>query len=107
MLVGKFVEFSAKLVLDEKAVLGMPIILGIFTIITGLFIIIIFLTIVLSIYSLVNWYIFARGLQAVPKDSIFRLLASEISEDSVIQDCNAIKLREQSYSEIGSISSEV
>ncbi|MFX0185046.1 MAG: hypothetical protein ACFE95_18335, partial [Candidatus Hodarchaeota archaeon] len=34
---GKFVEFSAQLVLDEKAVLAMPIILSIFTIITGFF----------------------------------------------------------------------
>ncbi len=34
---GKFVEFSARLVLDEKAVLVMPIFLGIFSIITGFF----------------------------------------------------------------------
>lgn len=34
---GKFVEFSAQLVLDEKAVLAMPIFLGIFSIITGFF----------------------------------------------------------------------
>ncbi|MHA2224503.1 MAG: hypothetical protein ACXAC8_04830 [Candidatus Hodarchaeales archaeon] len=34
---GKFVEFSAQLVLDEKAVLAMPILLGIFSIITGFF----------------------------------------------------------------------
>lgn len=34
---GQFVEFSAQLVLDEKAVLGMPILLGLFTIVTGFF----------------------------------------------------------------------
>ena len=34
---GKFVEFSAKLVLDEKAVLAMPILLGIYSTITGFF----------------------------------------------------------------------
>lgn len=34
---GKFVEFSAQLVLDEKAVLAMPILLGIYSIITGFF----------------------------------------------------------------------
>ena len=34
---GKFVEFSAKLALDEKAVLVFPIIMGLFTLITGLF----------------------------------------------------------------------
>lgn len=34
---GQFVEFSAQLVLDEKAVLAMPIFLGIFSIITGFF----------------------------------------------------------------------
>jgi hypothetical protein len=34
---GKFVEFSAQLVLDEKAVLAMPILLGIYSTITGFF----------------------------------------------------------------------
>lgn len=34
---GQFVEFSAQLVLDEKAVLAMPIFLGIFSIVTGFF----------------------------------------------------------------------
>jgi hypothetical protein len=34
---GKFVEFSARLVLDEKAVLAMPLLLGIYTTITGFF----------------------------------------------------------------------
>ncbi|MFX0205174.1 MAG: hypothetical protein ACFFDT_04250 [Candidatus Hodarchaeota archaeon] len=34
---GQFVEFSAQLVLDEKAVLAMPILLGFYTIITGFF----------------------------------------------------------------------
>ena len=33
---GRFVEFSAQLVLDEKAVLGMPILLGLFSSFTGL-----------------------------------------------------------------------
>ncbi|OLS16699.1 MAG: hypothetical protein HeimC3_52090 [Candidatus Heimdallarchaeota archaeon LC_3] len=34
---GKFVEFSAQLVLDEKAVLWMPILLGLFTMFSGFF----------------------------------------------------------------------
>ncbi len=34
---GKFVEFSAQLVLDEKAVLAMPFFLGIYSTITGFF----------------------------------------------------------------------
>ncbi|MFX1515044.1 MAG: hypothetical protein ACFFC6_01965 [Promethearchaeota archaeon] len=34
---GQFVEFSAQLVLDEKAVIAMPILLGIYSIITGFF----------------------------------------------------------------------
>jgi len=34
---GKFVEFSAQLVLDEKAVLAMPFLLGIYSTITGFF----------------------------------------------------------------------
>jgi hypothetical protein len=34
---GKFVEFSADLVLDEKAVLWMPILLGLFTMFSGFF----------------------------------------------------------------------
>lgn len=34
---GRFVEFSAKLILDEKALLGLPVIFGIFTLITGFF----------------------------------------------------------------------
>ena len=34
---GRFVEFSAQLVLDEKALLGAPVILGIFTLVTGFF----------------------------------------------------------------------
>ena len=34
---GKFVEFSAQLVLDEKAVLAMPFLLGLYSTITGFF----------------------------------------------------------------------
>ena len=34
---GKFLEFSARLALDEKALLVIPIVLGLFTLITGLF----------------------------------------------------------------------
>ncbi|PWI49296.1 hypothetical protein CEE45_01815 [Candidatus Heimdallarchaeota archaeon B3_Heim] len=45
---GKFVEFSAQLVLDEKAVLAMPLLLGIYSIITGFFMLFGFL----KIYSL-------------------------------------------------------
>ncbi len=33
---------------------------------------IIFFSIVLTIYSLINWYIFSRGLQALPMDGIYR-----------------------------------
>ncbi|MFW9930591.1 MAG: hypothetical protein ACFFD1_14475 [Candidatus Thorarchaeota archaeon] len=36
---GQFVEFSAQLTLDEKAVLWAPILMGLFNIVTGLFII--------------------------------------------------------------------
>ncbi|MHA1947080.1 MAG: hypothetical protein ACXAC6_19010 [Candidatus Hodarchaeales archaeon] len=36
---GKFVEFSAQLVLDEKAVLAMPLLFGIYSTITGFFMI--------------------------------------------------------------------
>jgi hypothetical protein len=45
---GKFVEFSARLVLDEKAVLAMPLLLGVYSIITGFFMLFGFL----EIYSL-------------------------------------------------------
>ena len=45
---GKFVEFSAQLVLDEKAVLAMPLLLGVFSMITGFFMLFGFL----EIYSL-------------------------------------------------------
>ncbi len=45
---GKFVEFSAQLVLDEKAVLAMPLILGLYSIVTGFFMIFGFL----NIYSM-------------------------------------------------------
>ncbi|MHA2094702.1 MAG: hypothetical protein ACW98F_08735 [Candidatus Hodarchaeales archaeon] len=45
---GKFVEFSAQLVLDEKAVLAMPLLLGVYSIITGFFMLFGFL----EIYSL-------------------------------------------------------
>ncbi|MFX0052948.1 MAG: hypothetical protein ACFE8U_16855, partial [Candidatus Hermodarchaeota archaeon] len=50
---GKFVEFSAQLVLDEKAVLAMPIILSIFTIITGFFMLFGFLKI-LNLFTVQN-----------------------------------------------------
>jgi hypothetical protein len=42
---GTFVEFSAKLVLDEKAVLWSPILLGLFNLVTGFFILFGFLEI--------------------------------------------------------------
>ncbi|MHA2389764.1 MAG: hypothetical protein ACXACW_13685, partial [Candidatus Hodarchaeales archaeon] len=45
---GKFVEFSAQLVLDEKAVLAMPLLLGLYSIVTGFFMLFGFL----EIYSL-------------------------------------------------------
>ncbi|UCE14993.1 MAG: hypothetical protein JSV04_07390 [Candidatus Heimdallarchaeota archaeon] len=47
---GQFVEFSAQLVLDEKAVLAMPILLGIYSIITGFFMLFGFLEI-LSLFT--------------------------------------------------------
>jgi hypothetical protein len=50
---GKFVEFSAQLVLDEKAVLAMPIFLGIFSIITGFFMLFGFLKI-LNLFAIQN-----------------------------------------------------
>ena len=50
---GKFVEFSAQLVLDEKAVLAMPLLLGIFSIITGFFMLFGFLKIV-NLFSVQN-----------------------------------------------------
>jgi hypothetical protein len=50
---GKFVEFSAQLVLDEKAVLAMPIILGIFSIITGFFMLFGFIEII-DLFSIQN-----------------------------------------------------
>ncbi|MFX0015493.1 MAG: hypothetical protein ACFFBQ_18560 [Promethearchaeota archaeon] len=50
---GQFVEFSAQLVLDEKAVIAMPILLGIYTIITGFFMLFGFLEI-LSLFTIEN-----------------------------------------------------
>ncbi|MFX1285002.1 MAG: hypothetical protein ACFFB5_15175 [Promethearchaeota archaeon] len=50
---GQFVEFSAKLVLDEKAVIAMPILLGIYTIITGFFMLFGFLEI-LNLFTVTN-----------------------------------------------------
>jgi hypothetical protein len=50
---GQFVEFSAQLVLDEKAVLLMPILLGLFTTVTGFFMLFGFIEI-LQIFSVVN-----------------------------------------------------
>ncbi|MHA1969628.1 MAG: hypothetical protein ACW964_17750 [Candidatus Hodarchaeales archaeon] len=50
---GQFVEFSAQLVLDEKAVLLMPIFLGLFTTVTGFFMLFGFIEI-LNIFSVVN-----------------------------------------------------
>lgn len=50
---GQFVEFSAQLVLDEKAVLAMPILLGIYTIITGFFMLFGFLEII-SLFTVEN-----------------------------------------------------
>ena len=39
---------------------------------------IIFFTIVLTIYSLINWYIFSRGLQALPMDGIYRTVYKSV-----------------------------
>ena len=50
---GQFVEFSAQLVLDEKAVIAMPIFLGIYTIITGFFMLFGFFEI-LSLFTVEN-----------------------------------------------------
>ena len=50
---GQFVEFSAQLVLDEKAVLAMPILLGIYSIITGFFMLFGFFEI-LSLFTVEN-----------------------------------------------------
>ncbi|MFX1505066.1 MAG: hypothetical protein ACFFDC_03025 [Promethearchaeota archaeon] len=50
---GQFVEFSAQLVLDEKAVIAMPILLGIFSIITGFFMLFGFFEI-LSLFTVEN-----------------------------------------------------
>ncbi len=50
---GQFVEFSAQLVLDEKAVLAMPILLGIYSIITGFFMLFGFLEI-LTLFTVEN-----------------------------------------------------
>ncbi|MHA2203200.1 MAG: hypothetical protein ACW991_05875 [Candidatus Hodarchaeales archaeon] len=50
---GQFVEFSAQLVLDEKAVLAMPIFLGIYSIITGFFMLFGFFEI-LSLFTVEN-----------------------------------------------------
>ncbi len=50
---GQFVEFSAQLVLDEKAVIAMPILLGIYSIITGFFMLFGFFEI-LSLFTVEN-----------------------------------------------------
>ncbi|UCG00979.1 MAG: hypothetical protein JSW11_15345 [Candidatus Heimdallarchaeota archaeon] len=50
---GQFVEFSAQLVLDEKAVIAMPIFLGIYSIITGFFMLFGFFEI-LSLFTVEN-----------------------------------------------------
>ncbi|MFX0206898.1 MAG: hypothetical protein ACFFDT_13005 [Candidatus Hodarchaeota archaeon] len=50
---GQFVEFSAQLVLDEKAVISMPIFLGLYTIITGFFMLFGFFEI-LSLFTIQN-----------------------------------------------------
>jgi hypothetical protein len=70
---GKFVEFSAQLVLDEKAVLAMPILLGIYTTITGFFMLFGFL----KIYDLFAIET-AEGVNLDPIGWIFVILINYI-----------------------------
>ncbi|MFW9779793.1 MAG: hypothetical protein ACFFE8_13140 [Candidatus Heimdallarchaeota archaeon] len=50
---GQFVEFSAQLVLAEKAVLAMPVLLGLYSIVTGFFMLFGFIKIV-TLFSVYN-----------------------------------------------------